>query len=217
VVSHEEFPTTVLGQLVIATFALARKKFPDLGQKWTSASWRTGSKIPGSLAMVSVQRVGELDLLCRALENELAEHPPKPEEMDLRDNYLFLYSELWIGAAYAICFALKDRKLLLDDMDFVGLAEDLRLVRVQIEKHQIASDRALADPLLLSTGTPKPDDPPERIYVYDKSNPLRAHIGRTGVSDRRSVMWEVIEAKAQTVRWIDRRTISDTMLNVFTK
>ncbi|ANV98973.1 hypothetical protein LMTR13_00970 [Bradyrhizobium icense] len=167
--------------------------------------------------MVSVQRVGELDLLCRALEVELVEHPPKPEEMDLRDNYLFMYSELWIGAAYAVSFALKDRKLLLDDANFVELAEDLRLVRVQIEKHQIASDRALKEPLPLSTGPDPRGEAPEQFYTYDKSDPRRAHIGRTGVSDRRSIMWEVIEAKTQTMRWIERRTVADKMLDVFSK
>jgi hypothetical protein len=88
-------------------------------------------QIPASLAIVSIQRVGELDLVCRALEDELTQSPPKEGEVDLRDNYLMVLSELWIGAAYAICFALSDRKLRLDEPDFVSLAEDLRLIRVQ--------------------------------------------------------------------------------------
>lgn len=96
--------------------------------------------------MVSIQRTGELDLVCRALEDELAQFPPKDGEMDLRDNYLMMFSELWIGAAYAICFALKGRKLRSDEPDFVRLADDLRLVRVQIEKHQIPSDQDLSGP-----------------------------------------------------------------------
>lgn len=207
----------VLGQLIISTFGVARLKFPELSQKWIAASWRVGSKIPGSLAIVSAQRVGELDLLCRGLEVELFENPLKPEVMDLRENYLSMFSELWIGAAYAISFALKDRKLLLDDADFVRLAEDLRLVRVQCEKHQIASERALKEPLQLSSGSSQVGEAPERVYTYDKSDDLRAHIGRTGVSDRRSVMWEVIETKTLTTRWIERQMVADKMLDLFSK
>lgn len=204
-----------IGQLITATFAVARSKYPALAQQWVTASARTGSKIPASLAIVSIQRVGELDLVCRALEDELAQCPPREGEMDLRDNYLMMLSELWIGAAYAICFALKDRKLRVDEPDFVSLAEDLRLIRVQIEKHQIASDRQLEDPLSLSTGPAKPGDAPERVVSYDKSNPLRAHIGRSGISQRRSVMWEVIEVRTKSMRWIERRQTADKLLDIF--
>lgn len=208
-------PVPSIGQLITTTFALARSKYPELAQRWVTASWRTGSKIPGSLAMVSIQRIGELDLVCRALEDELTKSPPTEGEMDLRDNYLMMLSELWIGAAYAICFALKDRKLRLDEPDFVGLAEDLRLIRVQIEKHQIASDRRLEGPLPLSTRSTKSEDAPARVIIYDKADPLRAHIGRTGVSERRSIMWEVIEVRTKGMRWIERRAIADKMLNIF--
>jgi hypothetical protein len=204
-----------VGQLITATFAIARSKYPELAQRWVTASWRTGSKIPGSLAMVSIQRAGELDIVCRALEDELTQSPPKEGEMDFRDNYLMMLSELWIGAAYAICFALKDRKLRLDEPDFVGLAEDLRLIRVQIEKHQIPSDWKLEEPLPLSTGPAKPGEATERVTLYDKSDPLRAHIGRTGVSERRSMMWEVIEVETKSMRWIERRQTADKMLDIF--
>jgi hypothetical protein len=165
--------------------------------------------------MLSIQRAGELDLVCRALEDELMQSPPKDGEMDFRDNYLMMLSELWIGAAYAICFALKDRKLQLDEPDFVSLAEDLRLIRVQVEKHQIPSDWKLKEPLPLSTGPAKPGEAPERVTLYDKSDPLRAHIGRTGVSERRSVMWEVIEVHTNSMRWIERRQTADKMLAIF--
>lgn len=206
-----------IGQLITTTFAIARSKCPERAQRWVTASARTGSKIPASLAIVSIQRVGELDLVCRALEDELMQCPPKEGEMDLRDNYLILLSELWIGAAYAICFALKDRKLRLDEPDFMSLAEDLRLIRVQIEKHEIPSDRQLEEPLPLSTGPAKPGDAPERVVLYDKSDPLRAHIGRSGISQRYSAMWEVIEVRTKSMRWIERRQTADKMLEIFAR
>lgn len=165
--------------------------------------------------MVSIQRAGELDIVCRALEDELTQSPPKNGEMDFRDSYLVMLSELWIGAAYAICFALKDRKLRLDEPDFVSLAEDVRLIRVQIEKHQIPSDWELKEPLPLSTGHAEPGEAPERVTLYDKSDPLRAHIGRIGISERRSAMWEVIELQTHSMRWIERRALADAVLDVF--
>jgi hypothetical protein len=206
---------TPVGQLITAAFGIARANYPDLNQKWVAASWRTGAKIPESLAIISVQRVGELDLVCRSLEDELRKSPPQEGEIDSRDNYLFMLSELWVGAAYAICFALKDRKLRVDEADFTALAEDLRLVRVQIEKHQIPSDHKLTEPLMLSTGPATAGEASERLVLYNKSDPLRAHIGRTGISERRSIMWEVIQSETKSMRWIERRATADRMLEIF--
>jgi hypothetical protein len=73
-------------------------------------SFRVGSRLPQSLLSVSIQRLGEVDLVCKALEKELVEQPPKDGELDFRPNYLAVLSEWWIGSAYAICFILKDRK-----------------------------------------------------------------------------------------------------------
>jgi hypothetical protein len=204
-----------VGQLLIAAFGVARSLSPDVAQRWITVSYRIGGKIPGSLAIVSAQRIGELDLVCRALEDELLRSPSNNDEMDFRHNYLLTFSQLWIGSAYAACFALKDRRLLLDNAEFLSLAEDLRLVRVQLEKHQIASDRSLEDPLPLSTGPAQPGDGPERIVIYDKSDRQRAHVGRMGVSDRMSPMWEIIVAKPLGMRWMERRELADRMLAVF--
>jgi hypothetical protein len=207
-------PLTV-GPLIVAAFAASRTRYYDIYKRWIAASWRTGSKIPGSMAMASIQRIGEVDLICRSLEDELLQQPPTPGEMDFRDNYLMMFGDVWIGSAYAISFALKSRGLLSESSKFHELAEDLRLVRVQSEKHEIPSDRKLTEPLQLSTGKAQPGDAPERFYQYDKDDPLRAHIPRRGVSDRRSPMWEVIDVKSKTMRWLERRALADTMLDIF--
>jgi hypothetical protein len=125
-----------------------------------------------------------------------------------------LLSNLWVGSAHAIRFAFSDRGLYKGDQDFETLAEDLRLVRVQLEKHQIASDWKLDQPLDMITG-PGPGHP--RTFQYNKNDPLRAHIGRWGFSDRRSAMWEVIDVRANSVRWLERRALADQLLNVLAK
>jgi len=208
-------PITV-GPLIVAAFAASRAKYYDIYQRWIAASWRTGSRIPDSMAMMSIQRIGEVDLICRSLEDELLQQPPASGEMDFRDNYLMMFGEVWIGSAYAIAFALKSRGLLSERSEFRELAENLRLVRVQSEKHEIPSDRKLTEPLQLSTGNAQPGEASERFYQYDRDDPLRAHIPRRGVSDRRSPMWEVIDVKAKTMRWFERRALADAMLDIFT-
>lgn len=207
-------PLTV-SSLIVAAFAASRAKYPDIYQGWITASFRTGSKIPGSLAIATIQRIGEVDLICRSLEDDLLLQPPTPGEMDFRDNYLMMFGEFWIGSAYAISFALKSRGLISENSKFQELAEDLRLVRVQSEKHEIPSDRKLIEPLQMSTGAAQPGEAPERFYQYDKDDPLRAHIPRMGVSDRRSPMWEVIDVKSKTMRWLERRALADMMLGIF--
>jgi len=51
-----------IGKLLVALFATGRKLDPELSKQWTLASHKIGSQIPRSLMVVSVQRLGEIDL-----------------------------------------------------------------------------------------------------------------------------------------------------------
>jgi hypothetical protein len=175
-------------------------------------SFKIGSLLPQSLLPVSIQRLGEVDLVCRAIEQELVERPSRTEELDLRPNYLGILSEWWVGSAYAICFTLKGRKLLSDDA-FLELADTLRMIRVQIEKHEVPSDKKLAEPLQFSPTRLREDETEAPIYTYDKTDRLRAHIPRTGMSSRFSLMWEVFDVNADAMRWFERQDLSDRMLD----
>jgi hypothetical protein len=118
------------------------------------------------------------------------------------------------GSAYAICYTLKDRKILSAD-EFLRLADDLRMIRVQIEKYEVPSDKKLTEPLQFSPTQLRPDQKEPPIYVYDKSDPLRAHISRRGISARFSYMWEVFDVKADASRWYERLELSDRMIDLF--
>ena len=174
-------------------------------------SWRVGSQLPQSLLSISIQKLGEVDLVCRALENELVTQPVKDGEMDLRPNYLSVLSEWWIGSAYAVCYTLKNRRI-LSDAEFLRLADELRMIRVQIEKYEVPSDRGLAEPLHFSPTQLRPDEKEPPVYVYDKTDRLRSHIPRRGVSSRRSMMWEVFDVKLDASEWFERLELSDRML-----
>lgn len=99
-------------------------------------SHRIGSPVTSVPACSFDLRLGEVDLICRSLETEMLEQPPRDGELDLRFNYLMVLSEWWIGSSYAVCYTLKDRKILTAP-DFLKLANDLRMIRVQIEKYEV--------------------------------------------------------------------------------
>jgi hypothetical protein len=80
----------------------------------------------------------------QALEKELLERPERDGELDFWFNYLMVLSEWWIGSAYAVCYTLKDRNILTES-DFLKLADDLRMIPVQIEKYEVPSDKKLCD------------------------------------------------------------------------
>jgi hypothetical protein len=207
----QEQPT--VGQLVVAAFGLARNDNKETNQRWILISHRIGSTLPKSLLSISIQRLGEVDLLCRALEKELSERPPRDGELDFRFNYLFVLSEWWISSAYAVCFTLKDRKI-LTDADFLKLANDLRMIRVQIEKYEVPSDRRLMDPLNFVPTQLRADEKVPPIYQYDKNDRLRAHSPPRGTSARKSAMWEVFDIDADATRWYECRELSDRMLDL---
>jgi hypothetical protein len=125
---------------------------------------------------------------------------------------LKVLSEWWIGSAYAILFTLKERKI-FDDAEFLYLANGFRLLRVQLEKHEIASDKKLTEPLKMSPAQLREDevsDPP--IYTYDKSDPLRAHIPQSGISSSGSIMWEVMDVQNNQMLWLERLDLSNRMV-----
>jgi hypothetical protein len=200
-----------IGELIVEAFQTSQKMQSAVMQEWITASFRAGSKIPESAMFSSIQRLGELDAVCRAMEDDLVRRPPT---YDFRFHYLRLLSDLWVGSAYAIGYSFSDRGLFKGDQDFDTVAEDLRLIRVQLEKHQIASDKKLSQPLDLVTD---PNQGPIRTVQYDKNDQLRAHIGRTGLSEKYSVMWEIIDIRGNTDRWLERRSLADRLLKALSK
>lgn len=176
-------------------------------------SVKVGGRLPQSLLMVSVQRAGEVDLVCRTLERDLVDRPPSATAVDLRHNYLSMLSEWWISCTYAICYTLSSRKIFIEE-EFFRLANDLRMVRVQLEKHEVPSDRQLKEPMRFVPQQLRPDETQAPVYIYDKDDPRRAHIPGIGISPRHSIMWEVVDVKTETQRWLERTELSDRMLRI---
>jgi hypothetical protein len=204
-----------VGDVLVAAFTRARMMTPGLAERWVHASFRVGGLLPTSLISKNVQRLGEIDAVCRCLERELVEAPLSSEGLDMRLHYYAMMAELWMGTAYSICFIINNRKLAVD-APFQALNEDLRLVRVQLEKYEIPSDRDLESPIEMTTGPSGRGQPEPRNSIYDYKDKRRAHIGRSGLSDRHSLMWEVIEVDPVGHRWLERTNLSDRFLVAFT-
>lgn len=199
-------------KLIEAAFQVSALKYSDLHKDWITVSMRIGGKLPNSILMASVQRAGQLDVLLRSMEDEFSiKDESKP---DFSFQYQMLFSELWIGQVYEICRLLKDRKCEPSDPDFNDLSHGLRLLRVTMDKHEIANERKLSAPLMMQKQPPNNDA--SDFYEYSKDDPTRGHIMPTGVSERGSSMWQVIDVVSNQSYWLERRNISERFLKLFT-
>jgi hypothetical protein len=203
-----------VGALIATAFHRARQTYPDLNQKWVRLSHFVGSGLPHSLLSVSIQREGEMDLVLRCMEDETAErHKSKSDDALFVGNYLHVFSANWIGGMYEILRVLKSVKSQNDDV-FMQLFYDFELLRIPLEKHQIAKDGDLTAPLRLQRQPSRGDNSDE--YVYSKENPKRSHIMPSGITERGSITWLAIDVRNNgSSRWIERRWLSDRTIGLW--
>jgi hypothetical protein len=133
---------------------------------------------------------------------------PEANASIFKAHYSIMLANIWIGGMYETVRLLREVEGKQREYD--PLAHDLRLLRVALEKHQIADDHKLTEPLKM-TKVP-PNNNATDYYIYSPSDPKRSHIMPTGFSDRGSVVWQVIDLRANTARWIERRNLSDRIL-----
>jgi len=121
-------------------------------------------------------------------------------------------SEYWISGMYETFRLLTDRKLAGTDTESIFRA--LELVRMGIDKHEVPKDYTLHGPLqFVKVG----EGNEAKSYDYDKKDPMRAHIMPMGVSQRGSLQWRVIDLRNKRELWIERRELSDSILELWKK
>jgi hypothetical protein len=195
-------------------FVAARSRYEELDRAWVSVSLKIGTLLPQSLLTVSIQRDGALDLVLRCMEDEFSQTSQSNTQSNIFGfHYYKIFAELWVGDMYETFRLLGARKIAVATDEYQSLARDLRFLRVPLEKHEIAGDSKLTEALQMYRTPPRDDD--HEMYKYEKGDPLRAHIMPSGVSDRGSVMWQVIDLKSNTSYWIERRQVSDRILNLW--
>jgi hypothetical protein len=197
-------------RLILGAFNLAKARYPEVYKSWIAISGRLGGLLPDSLLIASVQRAGDLDMVVRAMEDERqsAAHEFNDDECFAAD-YQKALSELWIGQVYEILRLLKARKLASGDA-FHRLAHDFRLLRIPLEKHEIVEDPKLTAPLPMQAYPV--DDSNPGLRVYNKDDPQRGYVMPSGLSNRGSVIWLVLDHRAHQQFWLERRELSERMI-----
>jgi hypothetical protein len=193
---------------ILEAFNEADRRYPEISKSWITVSVRMGGRLPNSLLMPAVQRDGSLDRILLCMEDELA---AKLQNDGFAIHYQKMLSDLWIGGVYEAFRLLIDRKIAPPEDEFLRLAHELRLLRIPLEKHEIAADRKLPNPLLL-VRTP-PNNNANDHYEYSSGDRTKTHIMPSGISARGSIMWQVIDATDGIKSfWIERRDLSDRIL-----
>lgn len=153
-------------------------------------------------------------MLVRAMESERTREDAK-EPQDLARfsfHYQRLASELWVGSAYELVRLTNERALVTKSEHLAALGYDLRLLRIPMEKHEIAGDRKLKDKLSMERSPPNGDE--TDFYAYDKADRQKSHIMPAGVTGRGSMTWCAIDADTKAEKWIERLDLSERILSL---
>nr|WP_315596073.1 hypothetical protein [uncultured Cupriavidus sp.] len=199
-----------VSEIVAAAFALADERDRGLQRRWIDISFKIGPRVPGSLLTLSVQRVGRLDSLLRTMEAEFC--GLKEIDDDAASEERSLLSEAWVGSLYEIVRAMEERKVHPAGEEFSQIHHDLRLIRIPIEKYQLAQDSKLRGPIEFVREMPRPGDVP---HIYDRKDINRAHIMPMQISSRGAMAWLATDLKAAESRWIERQDLSDRFMNLW--
>jgi hypothetical protein len=138
--------------------------------------------------------------------------------LDFTFHYQVMLSENWVVSCYEILRAFRQR----DDeanfgadsiaalTTFKSIFADLELLRMPIAKYEIAKDSRMKEPLAMRAIPPNNDATDE--HIYDKKSPTRSHIMPTGISDRGSMMWLVLDHSIPREYWVERQDLADRLL-----
>lgn len=206
------WPMLSVTELIFRCYQLAEQQQETVSRSWVSGAIKLGGALPDSLLTVSLQRTGRLDAVLRCMEDEYLSGTLSEEVQPRVAEPLASLSETWVGQVYEIIRLTQERKLIGYGDVLKALAHDFRLLRIPMEKHEIAADRSLFAPLQMSRNPPREGDD---NYRYDPKDLLRAHIMSAGISRRGSIQWLAVDiSDGMRQRWIERRDLSDRVLQL---
>ncbi len=207
---------------IASAFQIARAKYNVKQASWTNLSARLAGRFSLPIAMISLQRLGDLDLLLRCMEDEFQANQSAEAADNLGLDHTFHYqlmlSESWVVACYEILRAFRQR----DDEAYLGvdgvsamaafksIFVDVELLRMPLAKYEIAKDKRMKEPLTMRAIPPNNDATDE--HIYDKKDPTRSHIMPTGMSGRGSMKWLVLDHSVPREYWVERQDLADRLL-----
>jgi hypothetical protein len=207
---------------IASAFQIARAKYHVKHASWTDLSARLAGRFSLPIAMIGLQRLGDLDLLLRCMEDEFqankATEAADKLGLDHTFHYQVMLSEGWVVNCYEILRAFRQRgyeaNLGADGVSalatFKSIFMDLEFLRMPIAKYEIAKDSRMKEPLTMRAFPPNNDATDE--HIYDKKNPTRSHIMPTGVSCRGSMTWLVLDHSVPREYWVERQDLADRLL-----
>ena len=200
-----------VAEMLAQAFLQARAQQQEVLKRWNKVSYNLGPRVGASLLFVSIQQQGETDAVLRCIEDEFAD-PQRREKIDFVTSSYHAISVYWIGAVYEVLRLLRARNL-LNEPNGVLLLNDFELLRIPLEKHEITKDREFTEPVTMIPFPPGGGETDS--YTYDPKSPTRAHIMPSGLTTRGSLTWQAIDTKTRTARWIERRSLSDRLLDLW--
>ena len=198
-----------IGTQIANAFNDAKARHTELQETWIRISHRVGSRLKNSLLSTSIQREGDVDILLRSMEDEASQNSSTKFDGGLF-GYQRMMSEYWIGGVYETFRLLRQRGLADTSAAFDEILNDLELLRMPLEKHEIAKDSKLKSSLEMVRIPPKND--PSDTYIYDPRDNQRSHIMPYGKSPQGSLVWHVTDVRSGADRWIERRDLSDRII-----
>lgn len=224
---NEASPTITVTDLIARSFHLARSKYLSENRAWIDLAGALAGRSGILPLLMGVQRVGELDLVMRAMEDEfLARAAQDP----FASNYQLVFAETWVVACYEALRAFKQRdeereKLAKKDgiqpetdalsntADFKVVFRQFELLRMPIAKYEVASERKMDGRSILMRTV---GEGPHREFLYTRSDPARFHIMPTVIGPNGRIGWYATDHlnKQQQTVWIERRVLSDKVLGL---
>lgn len=202
----------MVAKLLSAARNHARARQSAFMATWIKLSFQLPSAVPHSLLGVNIQKDGEIDAILRCLEDDAAALVRQKGEAAHGELDYDLYSTLvryWIGSMYETFRILKNANpghALIREIH-----DELALIRMPLEKHEIASDSKLSGPLKLRRMPPHGDASDN--YLYDKSSKTKSHIMPSGMCNFcGSMFWIAIDGKSAGQSEITRRSVSDKVI-----
>lgn len=217
----------LVSSLIDLAFNVARSKYAAQDGEWANLSGVLSGRFNLPVAMLNIQRQGNLDLLLRCMEDEhetnFAAAQADTTGSNMAIHYQLLLSETWLTGCYEIlrAFRQRDREAVKAHSRTSGVSKmrsfksifyQLELLRMPIAKFEVAKDEQLRAPLLMQR-MPFNGDETDHA-AYDQRDPARHHIMPVGISPRGSARWLAIDHLKSRQMWIERRDLADRLLSL---
>jgi hypothetical protein len=205
----------IIGPALTHVFHAAGARQQQVAQTWVAISHKVGGRLPNSLLMYSIQRDADVDLLLRSIEDEMARRDVNAHQQGpfFVSKYQELMSTYWIGSVYETFRLLNSRGLADQDPRFDEIHNDLRLLRITLEKHEVAKDRKAKTPVQFTRYPPR--NGPSDSYTYDRDDDQRSHIMVSRLNPSGSYAWLALDLENKSERWIERRGLSDRIIELW--